>query len=205
MPLFHRAVWPRDHRDELVAGALVGAVVIVLGYASGIGAPGAAEAAAPPAVAPATTAPTAVPTSPEAGQVPAGSGEMPAYGGGYADVGYGGGGGLVTGTAPVDHAGGHTGGHDEGGGSGHESSPPATTPAPTPTPTPTPADTCEDGQVAVVQPLLVGLTEPVLGLLGGAGPSATPSPTPSPCVGLPPVSGLLGGVLAPSPQPEATP
>ncbi|MDH6550834.1 hypothetical protein M2161_004249 [Streptomyces sp. SAI-133] len=58
MPLFRRAVWPRDHRDELVAGALVGAVVIVLGYASGIGAPGAAEAAVPPAQPPATTAPT---------------------------------------------------------------------------------------------------------------------------------------------------
>lgn len=60
MPLFRRAtgVPPRDYRDELVAGALVGTVVIVLGYASGIGAPasGAAEAA-PPVTPPAATAP----------------------------------------------------------------------------------------------------------------------------------------------------
>ncbi|WP_449349541.1 hypothetical protein [Streptomyces shaanxiensis] len=208
MPLFRRAVWPRDHRDELVAGALVGAVVIVLGYASGIGAPGAAEAAVPPAVAPTTTAPATVPTSaPEAGQVPVGSGELPAYGGGYADLGNGGG-GLMPGTVPVDQAGGPTGGpgggHDHGG-SGHESPPPAATPTPTPVPTPTPTstDTCEDGEVTLVQPLLVGLTEPVLGLLGTA--SASPSPTPSPCVGLAPVSSLLGGVLATTPQPEATP
>jgi hypothetical protein len=58
-----------------------------------------------------------------------------------------------------------------------------------------------------VQPLLVGLTEPVLGLLGGASASPTATPAPSPCVGLAPAAGLLGGVLSASasPQPEATP
>src|SRR3954451_11248947 len=108
MPLFRRAKGvPRDHRDELVAGALVGTVVIVLGYASGIGAPasGAAEAA-PPVTPPAATAPAT--TSPGAGQAPVGSEESPSVGGvggvggalGYGG-GYGtGGGGVVTGTVP---------------------------------------------------------------------------------------------------------
>jgi len=212
MPLFRRAVWPGDHRDELVAGALVGAVVIVLGYASGIGVPagsGTAEAAVPPAASPAVTAP--VTAMPGTGQVPVGAGELPSYAGGGAgaDIGYGGAGGVVTGSGPVVEGGGHDGGHG-GGHTGHESSPPAPgtgSPTPAPTPTPSPTATCEDGQVTLVQPLLAGLTEPVLGLLDGA--SATPSPAPSPCVGVAPASGLLGGLLAPSasasPQPEATP
>ncbi|EFH28680.1 MULTISPECIES: hypothetical protein [Streptomyces] len=215
MPLFRGVEWPRDHRDELVAGALVAAVVIVLGYASGIGAPtasGAAEAAVPPVSSPAATAPEA--TAPAAGQVPTGSGALPGYGGAGADVGYGGTGSDigygdtgsgVTGTGPVDGSGGQGGGH-----TGHESSPPAGTPTPpTPTPTPSSSATCEDGEVALVQPLLVGLTEPVLGLLGGATASPSPTPSPSPCVGLAPVSGLLGGALAgspsASPRPEVTP
>lgn len=206
MPLFRGAVWPRDHRDELVAGALVGAVVIVLGYASGIGAPGTARAATPPTAPPAATNPAPT-TSPEAGQVPVGSGELPAYGGGgAADVGYGDG-GAVTGSLPVDHSAGHGTGHT----GGESPPPPAGTGSPTPTPSST--DTCEDGEVTLVQPLLVGLTKPVLGLLGGAeasvSPSPTPTPAPSPCVGLAPVSGLLGGVLSgaasASPRPEATP
>ncbi|MET7692015.1 hypothetical protein ABZT06_29220 [Streptomyces sp. NPDC005483] len=218
MPLFRRGEWPRDHRDELVAGALVGAVVIVLGYASGIGAPagsGTAEAAVPPAASPAVTAPAA--TMPGSGQVPVGSGALPpyggggagadlGYGGGGAGIGYGGSGGVVTGgSGPVVG-----GGADGGGHTGHESAPPAPgTGSPTPSPTPTPSATagCKDGQVTLVQPLLAGLTEPVIGLLGGSGASASPSPTPtpSPCVGLAPVSSLLGGVLAGSPSPSASP
>lgn len=221
MPLFRKGEWPRDHRDELVAGALVGAVVIVLGYASGIGAPagsGAAEAAVPPAASPAATAPVA--SDPEAGQMPVGSGELPAYGAGGADLGYGGG-GFVSGTVPVSGSGGEAGGEGggqgggQGGGhTGHQTSPPSGSDSPTPTPTPTPTpspsatDTCQDGEVSLVQPLLAGLTEPVLGLLGGASASPTATPTPSPCVGLAPVSSLLGGALSvasASPQPEATP
>jgi hypothetical protein len=79
MPLFRRGEWPRDHRDELVAGALVGAVVIVLGYASGIGAPsgaGAAEAAVPPAASPAVTAPMT--TAPGSGRRTSAAGPVPA-------------------------------------------------------------------------------------------------------------------------------
>lgn len=51
MSLFARASWPGDHRDELVAGTLVAAVIVVLGYASGIGAPTptTVDTAAPPA------------------------------------------------------------------------------------------------------------------------------------------------------------
>ncbi|MFI6855761.1 hypothetical protein [Streptomyces sp. NPDC050416] len=206
MPLFSRAEWPRDHRDELVAGALVGAVVIVLGYASGIGAPsasGGTQTAAPPAAPPAATAPAdptpAAPGGPGvsdpgagAGQVPVGGGPLPGYGGIGADAGYG------------------TGGSDGSGHTGHTPSPPTGTgsPSPSPTPTPTPSgsapadgDTCEDGEVILVQPLLGGLTEPVFGLLDGAG--ETPAPQPSPCGGLASAGSLLGGIA--SPLPEATP
>ncbi|MGW0423717.1 hypothetical protein [Streptomyces sp. NPDC003015] len=221
MPLFRRAtaVSARDHRDELVAGALVGTVVIVLGYASGIGAPASGAAEAAPAVTPpAAMAP--VTTSPGAGQAPVGSGELPSYGGaggvggvggglGYGG-GYGtGGGGVVTGTVPVGSGGGQGGGHAGHGttpapGTG---SPTPTTPAPT-TPAPSPSGTCADGEVTLVQPLLVGVTDSLLGLLDGPAATPSPSPTSSPCVGLAPASSLLGGILAPasaSPEPEATP
>ncbi|MFI1359782.1 hypothetical protein ACH4TV_40310 [Streptomyces sp. NPDC020898] len=247
MPLFRRAEWPRDHRDEFVAGALVGAVVIVLGYASGIGvssAPGTAEAATPPLSPPAATAPQD--TAPGdsgaqapgsgtgmdmgggwTGQVPVGTGEFPVYGGPGTDTGNGG----------ADHPG-HT---------GHGASP---TPAPTlppttsPSPSPSPSDpdgtepptgdaTCADGEVRLVAPLLTGITQPVFGLLNGTDDSGTdgnvtdgsstadeaPDPAASPCVGLAPLSSLLGGALSPSssasssgspspsasPLPEATP
>ncbi|GGT93714.1 hypothetical protein [Streptomyces coeruleorubidus] len=206
MPLFSRAEWPRDHRDELVAGALVGAVVIVLGYASGIGAPsasGGTQTAAPPTSPPAATAPAnPAPDAPGdpgvsdpgagAGQVPIGGGPLPGYGAIGAGPGYG------------------TGGAGGSGHTGHTASPPsdpgAGSPSPSPTPTPSgsaPADgdTCEDGEVTLVQPLLGGLTEPVFGLLDGTG--ETPTPQPSPCVGLAPVGSLLGGIA--SPGPEATP
>ncbi|MET9759683.1 hypothetical protein ABZ016_11580 [Streptomyces sp. NPDC006372] len=209
MPLFSPAEWPRDHRDELVAGALVGAVVIVLGYASGIGAPsasGSTQTAAPPAAPPAATAPAdptpAAPGGPGvpppgtgAGQMPVGDGALPGYGG-IGGIGAGPGYG--------------TGGTGGSGHTGHTPSPPSDTgpgtgsPSPTPTPSgsaPADGDTCEDGEVTLVQPLLGGLTEPVFGLLDGAG--ETPSPQPSPCVGLAPAGSLLGGIA--SPGPEATP
>ncbi|MFF4276767.1 hypothetical protein [Streptomyces sp. NPDC001536] len=209
MPLFRRAQWPGDHRDELVAGALVGAVVIVLGYASGIGAPtasGAGEAAAPPASPPAATAPQspAEPSSQDpVGQVPVGTGELPGYGtiGGTGGLG----GGAHTGHGTGSGSDGHTGHGDSPGASD--------TPTPTPTPSPSgsttepPSATCADGEVRLVQPLLTGLTGTLTGLLATptALPTATPSPQPSPCVGLAPVSvpGLLG--ISTSPLPEATP
>ncbi|MEU6353222.1 hypothetical protein ABZ896_28500 [Streptomyces sp. NPDC047072] len=213
MPLFRRAEVPRDHRDEVVAGALVAAVVIVLGYASGIGAPaGTAEAATPPAATPATTTPPAATPGTATGQVPSGSGELPSYGGVGADAGYGTGGyatgGYSTGGYGTGSQGAVTGGTGtlpttpgDGGHSGHTTSP--APPAGTPTPTPSPTDACATGEVSLVQPLLSAVTDPVFGLLNGS--TASPSPEPSPCVGLAPASSLLGGLLAPSPQPEATP
>ncbi|MFI5680913.1 hypothetical protein [Streptomyces cellulosae] len=219
MPLFRRAEWPRDHRDELVAGALVGAVVIVLGYASGIGAPSASgEAAVSPTPPPAATAPVSpTPAAPGgsgaqdagsgAGQFPVGSGALPGYGGVGGGAGYGSGvpAGGVGGIGGVGGAGG-TGGVGQ---PGQSSSPPAGPGSASPTPTPSPSgstpgdNTCQEGEVTLAQPLLGGLTEPVFGLLDGT--DETPEPQPSPCVGIAPVSltGLLG--IDASPQPEATP
>ena len=67
-------------------------------------------------------------------------------------------------------------------------------------------------------PLLTGITQPVFGLLNGTDDSGTditgtdddetPEPTASPCVGLAPLSTLLGGSASSpsaSPLPEATP
>jgi hypothetical protein len=67
MGVLPKAVWPIDRRDDVVAALLVGAVVVVLGYASGIGA--STEAAASgTASSDATSTPKAVvpePVSPE--------------------------------------------------------------------------------------------------------------------------------------------
>ncbi|MFG2370700.1 hypothetical protein ACGFY9_04400 [Streptomyces sp. NPDC048504] len=209
MPLFRRAEWPRDHRDELVAGALVGAVVIVLGYASGIGAPTASgEAAAPAPTPPAATAPPAAASVPadsapggSQAQVPGDTGVFPISGGTGAGTGTGVGTGQ-TGT-----------GHDHGTSPtyGPTPTPTSTSPSPAPSgsPTATPpadGDGCADGEVRLVRPLLTGLTQSLFGVLDGAdaeGPTAQPSP----CVGLAPLDGLLGATAAPSasPSPEATP
>ncbi|MFI6008584.1 hypothetical protein ACIBAG_07110 [Streptomyces sp. NPDC051243] len=209
MPLFRRAVWPQDHRDELVAGALVGAVVVVLGYASGIGAPATASAptAAPP---PAATAP-----SPPTGTTPPG---VPGDASGAAPGGAAGTGALpVTGvhhpggTGATDHTG-HTGtsGGTGAGHPGHGDSPAPSDPTSPASPIPSAPGTtppaggdaaCEDGEVRLARPLLTGLTQPVFGLLDPTA-EASPTPRPSPCVGLAPLPSLLGGVI---PSPEATP
>jgi hypothetical protein len=210
MPLFRRAEWPRDHRDELVAGALVGAVLIVLGYASGIGAPtGSGEAAAPVATPPAVTAPSAAASAPadsapggSDAQVPGDTGVFPISGG--TGTGTGAGTGLGTGQTGA--------GHDHGTSPTHGPTAIPTSPSsPTSSPTATsPAgdDTCEDGEVRVVQPLLTGLTQSLFGVLDGAD-AEEPTAQPSPCVGLAPLDGLLGATAAPSssgsPSPEATP
>ena len=217
MPLFRRAEWPRDHRDELVAGALVGAVVIVLGYASGIGAPTASgEAAAPAATPPAATAPPAAGSAPadsapggSEAQVPGGTGGFPVTGGTGTGMGSGTG---QTGT-------GQTGtGHDHGTSPTYGPTPTPASPSPDPSPsgsstTAPPSDSggCEDGEVRVVAPLLTGLTQSLFGVLDGA--DAEEPTQPSPCVGLAPLDGLLGATAAPassasssvSPSPEATP
>jgi len=207
MPLFRRAEWPRDHRDELVAGALVGAVVIVLGYASGIGAPTASgEAAAPVATPPAATAPPAAASAPadstpggSQAQVPGDTGVFPV------SDGTGAGTGIGTGTGS---------GHDHGtsptyGPTPTPTSPTSPTPSPSGSPTATPpadSDSCADGEVRLVRPLLTGLTQSLFGVLDGAD-AEEPTAQPSPCVGLAPLDGLLGATASPSasPSPEATP
>jgi len=209
MPLFRRAEWPRDHRDELVAGALVGAVVIVLGYASGIGAPTASgEAAAPVATPPAATAPPAAASAPadstpggSQAQVPGDTGVFPV------SDGTGAGTGIGTGTGS---------GHDHGtsptyGPTPTPTSPTSPTPSPSGSPTATPpadSDSCADGEVRLVRPLLTGLTQSLFGVLDGAD-AEEPTTQPSPCVGLAPLDGLLGATASPSPSAspssEATP
>ncbi|MFI7414879.1 hypothetical protein ACIBU0_40215 [Streptomyces sp. NPDC049627] len=210
MPLFRRALWPQDHRDELIAGALVGAVVVVLGYASGIGAPSASSA--PSAAPPAATEPSS-PSAPAPPAAPGGTAEG-APGGGAAGTGMlpiaGGPGVFYPGSAGEDHTA-HPGGS---GHTGHGASPAPSGPPPSPAPSgptttqpPTAGDdTCEDGEVRLVRPLLTGLTEPVLGLLDPTA-TASPTPRPSPCAGLAPLSSLLGGTTTPTPVPslEATP
>jgi len=209
MPLFRRAEWPRDHRDELVAGALVGAVVIVLGYASGIGAPTASgEAAAPAATPPAATAPPAAASAPadsapggSQAQVPGDTGVFPISGG----TGTGTGTGVGTGQTGT--------GHDHGTSPtyGPTPTPTTTSPAPPGSPTATPpagGGSCSDGEVRLAQPLLTGLTQSLFGVLDGAD-AEEPTAQPSPCVGLAPLDGLLGATASPSPSAspssEATP
>ncbi|NGO15494.1 hypothetical protein G5C60_49965 [Streptomyces sp. HC44] len=213
MPLFRRADWPRDHRDEVVAGVLVGAVVIVLGYASGIGAttPDSARAVAPPPLPPATSAPPAPAPADSApgavqpgGQVPVGGGVLP---GGMGELPVGGGG----------HAGhGSTGG--AGSGHGHDgdgTNPPGPKPPGSARPEP-PGDSgdtsCEDGEVRLVRPLLTGvagLGGQLLDIIGNTGETGTdatgtddasaPEPQPSPCVG------LATPEVTPKVTPEVTP
>ncbi|MCD9872928.1 hypothetical protein [Streptomyces guryensis] len=204
MSPFARASWPADHRDEIVAGTLVAAVVVVLGYASGIGAPAPTtiDTASPPATE--TSAPPHQPTARSAtgppdtaagnyGSVPAGG-----YWPGGSDSGI-----PVPGGMPS--AGGE-GGHDHGtGGSGGG---PTTGPSPSPTPSPSPSDDCPEGEVRLVQPLLNGVATSVTGLLGGLLTPASPSPSPSPSSSSPTgtLSSLCVGIAAsPSVIPEVLP
>ncbi|MFC4499987.1 MULTISPECIES: hypothetical protein [Streptomyces] len=203
MSLFARASWPGDHRDEIVAGTLVAAVIVVLGYASGIGAP------TP------TTVDTAAP--PAAGAPPESSG--PVNGSGTGDSGMAGsdpgagsvgdswtGGGdagipVVVGTPS---AAGHDGHGAGGDGTGHSPTP-APSASATDSPSPPPSDDCDEGEVRLVQPLLSGTLTTVTGLLDGlTGIAASPSPSPSPssspvpgglCVGLAASPSVLAGVL----------
>ncbi|MET8472140.1 hypothetical protein ABZY90_04695 [Streptomyces sp. NPDC006422] len=190
MSFFARASWPGDHRDEFVAGALAAAVIVVLGYASGLGAPSERSAAAAP---PRTEAPA----SPSAPSTPAPA-ETPAPGSGDEEAGNSG--ALPVGGIPADGSegmgeavGNHE--HDNSGGipqdsdhSGHApptpasptpSAPPNNTPSPSPS-SPTPSPSCTAGEVHLVQPLLKGVLTPVTGILDGLakegdGASAAPS------------------------------
>ncbi|WP_425838751.1 hypothetical protein [Streptomyces fractus] len=200
MSFFARASWPGDHRDEIVAGALAATVIVVLGYASGIGATADRAETAPPAVqTPASPAPSSSPADPAPSPPDAPTSDAGEAGAGNPGVlpvgGIPAGGGEGTG----GNAGAH-GGHGNSGGlpgdsghSGHASptpSPPASsTPSPTPS-SPSAPPSCAEGEVRLVQPLLKGVLAPVTGLLGGPTEKAaktdeagTQEDT-TPCVGL---------------------
>ncbi|MER6419730.1 hypothetical protein [Streptomyces sp. NPDC001137] len=204
MSFFARGSWPADHRDEIVAGALVAAVVVVLGYASGIGAqaPATVDTASPPAseASPQPHQPTARSATgpPDTAVGNYGSGSAGGYWPGGNDSGIPAPGGMP----PTGGENGHD--HGSGGsGGGHTNGP-----SPSPTPTPTPSDHCEEGELRLVQPLLNGVATPVTGLLDGlltpASPSPSPSPSPASSTG--PLSSLCVGIAAsPSVVPEVLP
>ncbi|MEU6143937.1 hypothetical protein ABZ848_26750 [Streptomyces sp. NPDC047081] len=198
MSFFARASWPGDHRDEIVAGALVAAVVVVLGYASGIGAP------APTTVT--TTSPPASGASPTPHRPTSRSETGPPDTGAAAGTsggGYWAGGSAagvpVAGSTP---SAGGSDGHDHGTGPTNTPSPSATSsPTPAPTPSPTATDSCDEGEVRLVKPLLNGLTTPVTGVL-----DSLLAPTPSPKESSDTQSSLCVGVAAsPSLLPEVLP
>ncbi|MEU0391697.1 hypothetical protein ABZ208_02705 [Streptomyces sp. NPDC006208] len=211
MPFFAKAAWPGDHRDEIVAGVLVGAVVVVLGYASGIGAGGSVAGQETQAVGPpAATAPpgTEQPSGPAESQ----SAEPPAVdqpvGGG--DIGW-----AADMTVPVLPPGAGMPGHGHGGGEhgddeGHTGGEEHTGGGPGPGPgpsvpgsaAPTPSAPCSDGEVHLAEPLLTGVLDLVPGTLSGLlGGGTPPDPEPRPA---PPICTGLEAAVA-SPSPGATP
>jgi hypothetical protein len=219
MTLFARAAWPADHRDEIIAGALVGAVVIILGYASGIGVTSAADgqgSGAPPPAAEVTQMPEEDEPSDEPEETEDDPEDDPGDGGlppaEPADEGAG----------EHDHAAhegeegeegeeeqaGHDGhdGHEEedegqgghGGHDGHVSPSPSPSPSPTPPDSPSPSPTdppgdapCADGEIHLVEPVLVSTVDGVAALLdglfgAGGGSPADPAEPPRLCTGATP-------------------
>ena len=203
MSFFARASWPGDHRDELVAGTLVAAVVVVLGYAFGIGAsvPTTIDTASPPAAG--SPAPTREPSAGSATGPPitsAGNSGAGSVGGFWSG---GGDSGIPVATSPTYDENGHDHGTDgNGGGNGNK---PGSTPSPSPTPSPGPSKACDDGEVHLVQPLLNGVVTPVTGLLNGLLGPASASPTPSTAPPADTLSALCVGVASPSVTPEVLP
>ncbi|MGW2238673.1 hypothetical protein [Streptomyces sp. NPDC001759] len=182
---FARTSWPGDHRDEIVAGALVAAVIVVLGYASGIGGTGdqSVNMAAPP-TAKAPTLPSERSSSgpTDTGTDPGGSGGGTWEGSWPLPVSA-----VPTTGSGTQNGGGHAGHGGAGrlpGPSGNASPSPSSPASSSPSPAPSPF--CEDGEVHLVQPLLNGVITPVTGLLdglsglaGGSSPSPAPSTSPS--------------------------
>jgi hypothetical protein len=194
MPFLPWASWPVDRRDEIVAGVLVAAVVVVLGYASGIGAPvaGSANGASPPV---SSQAPPPAPT-PSADPSAAAPPEE-AAGGIVPGAQTGSGGALpvtnVPGGGSAHEHGSRSEGHGHSGPSAHPGEPSS------PSPSPSESEKCQGGEVHLVQPLLNGVAAPVKRLLDGpfilsaaaptayAAPGSEPSArasTPPVCTGL---------------------
>jgi hypothetical protein len=179
-------------REHIVAASLVGSVVVVVGFASGLGSrPGTGASAAPAEDQrqPAATAPvTTTQAQPPQGNSRGPSGGSPRPGGG--------------GVAPVTTAPPTTTGTHH---TGHPTPPPATTPPPTST---TPPPACDPGLLpAAVETILdtVGRATAAIGL-PGLGPSTVDPAAP----GLPalpegtPLDQFIATCSAPTTQPAPT-
>lgn len=145
-------------REHVVAASLVGAVVVVIGFASGLGSRPGTGASAAPEPAPGGQEPPAAtaPVTPAQAQPPQGG--SPGYSGGG-----GGGAAVPVTTMPAQPPGtGHT---------GHPTAPATTTTPPTTT-TSTPGAPCEPGLVPTALDTLLGTLGSATGALGlGAAPA----------------------------------
>lgn len=206
MPFIPRASWPADHRDEVVAGVLVAAVVVVLGYASGIGAPGAGavNSASPPTTYP-SAPPSVSPPAAGAAEADTPATDVPGTGSGWQGGGVG---GMLPVTDKPDGGSAHDHSLQPGGHAGHPTGPGAPS---WPSPPPSESQACQDGEVHLVQPLLNGVVAPVKGLLDSLLVPGAPSASASPAAAAsaPPMcTGLMPGVVfpgVPSAGVEATP
>ena len=195
-----RARGPADHRDEIVAAALVGTVLVLLGYASGIGGgsgPARASSGSAPNTVALVPAPASSGPSPVIVQATGGSGG--GFSSGYgAGGGYGGYGGDGGGQGPAPAA-------NPGGASGPTPAPSSTPSASSPdpvivggSPSASPGGTASGGSgqltcllgstsagllptdPAGLTGILSGVTSTVGSVLGGLlGPCPAASPTPS--------------------------
>ncbi|GAA1716215.1 hypothetical protein GCM10009765_76190 [Fodinicola feengrottensis] len=160
-----------DRRDEAVAAVLAGAVVVILGFASGAGIrPG--STTEPLAVPPAAAAPA----DPGSQAPPQGASSGAAAGGGGVS-----GGGVSGGSSGV--SGGVSGGGPVTG------QPTPSTPSPSSSPQPTPQPTCPPGLVGSL---------PVVGPLVAGEPDASGSPRPAPVPALLGPVPVLGPLVAPA-------
>jgi hypothetical protein len=188
-----RLRWPADRRDQVVGATLVGLVVVLLGYASGIGAegPGAQAAGGGPA---STLGPPGTPTSdssPVLVQAPPSSGgAQPTATGGYL--------GAVPPNQPSEAG--------PGGGIGTSialstTSAPGTTPTPPTTPAPpaTPTPTGSQPPSSPTTPSSPSASPPTA---SGSQPTDPGGGTSSPAPGGPtsssPGGSVLGGLLPPN-------
>jgi hypothetical protein len=213
------ANWPADHRDQIVGATLAGMVLVLLGYASGIGGGGGvAQATGGPA--PGTlvvaSSPTANGSAPDVIQATGGSG-------GSGDYGYGFGGGSGAGSAPGAGAwpspSAESRAPDIVGGSPLAS--PSDSPSASPSGAPSSAASCSllDCVTSVLTgttggltcllgsgptglPGLTGLTDPI-GLTGVLSGVTAPVGSLTGSLTGPLTGGLLGG--CPTPTPSATP
>lgn len=189
------ASWPADHRDQIVGATLAGMVLVLLGYASGIGGGGGVAQAtggpAPGTLVVASSPPTNG-SAPDVIQATGGSGVS-------GDYGYGFGGGSGAGSAPAAGAwpspSAESRTPDIVGGS------PSASPSDSPSSSPSgaPSSTASCSLLDCVTSVLTGTTGGLNCLLG-SGSEGLLTSGPSGPTGLPGLTGLTGvlsGVTAP--------